>query len=655
MSGWQEENQAVLATAVARVRAALEAHIARAEAGETRAAAAAEPGGEPPEGSALDVLVSTFDLSPFERDVVVLCAGLELDATFAPLCARAQGDPQRAHPTFGLALAVLPGAEWEALAPSGALRHWRLIEVGAGPALTASPLRIDERILHYLVGVETRDERLAGLVAPVTEAGELVGSHREIAQRVAATWARTAGTPEFPVVQLCGEETTGKRAIAAAVCEMLELELHALRADALPTGAGELNDLIRLWEREAALGRSALLLDCDEVDPGDAAREGAVLRWMDAVRGALLLSTRQRRRPRQSPLLTFDVEKPTPAEQRAVWRAALGEAAPSLNGQVDHLVSQFNLNAPTIHAAYAGALGRVTADGGAAPAPEVFGDALWDTCRMQARPRLEDLAQRIHPAAGWDDLILPAPQVRILREVAGQVRQRSRVYDAWGFAAKSGRGLGITALFAGTSGTGKTMAAEVLALELRLDLYRIDLSAVVSKYIGETEKNLRRVFDAAEEGGAILLFDEADALFGKRSEVKDSHDRHANIEVSYLLQRMEAYRGLAILTTNLKDSLDGAFLRRLRFIVEFPFPSAAERAEIWRRVFPAATPTDGLDVEKLARINLAGGSIRNVALNAAFRAAEAGEPVRMKHLLEAVRAEYAKDHKPLPEAEVRGW
>jgi SpoVK/Ycf46/Vps4 family AAA+-type ATPase len=199
------------------------------------------------------------------------------------------------------------------------------------------------------------------------------------------------------------------------------------------------------------------------------------------------------------------------------------------------------------------------------------------------------------------------------------------------------------------------MAAEVLALELRLDLYRIDLSAVVSKYIGETEKNLRRVFDAAEEGGAILLFDEADALFGKRSEVKDSHDRHANIEVSYLLQRMEAYRGLAILTTNLKDSLDGAFLRRLRFIVEFPFPSAAERAEIWRRVFPAATPTELLDVEKLARINLAGGSIRNVALNAAFLAAEAGEPVRMKHLLEAVRSEYAKDHKPLPEAEVRGW
>jgi SpoVK/Ycf46/Vps4 family AAA+-type ATPase len=199
------------------------------------------------------------------------------------------------------------------------------------------------------------------------------------------------------------------------------------------------------------------------------------------------------------------------------------------------------------------------------------------------------------------------------------------------------------------------MAAEVLAQELRLDLYRIDLSAVVSKYIGETEKNLRRVFDAAETGGAILLFDEADALFGKRSEVKDSHDRHANIEVSYLLQRMEAYRGLAILTTNLKDALDDAFKRRLRFVIEFPFPTPAERSRIWRTVFPAATPVQGLDIEKLARLNLAGGNIRNIALNAAFVAAEADEPVQMRHLLRAARREFAKLEQLLSAAETRDW
>jgi len=217
------------------------------------------------------------------------------------------------------------------------------------------------------------------------------------------------------------------------------------------------------------------------------------------------------------------------------------------------------------------------------------------------------------------------------------------------------RGLGISALFAGPSGTGKTMAGEVLARELRLDLYRIDLSAVVSKYIGETEKNLRRVFDAAEEGGAVLLFDEADALFGKRSEVKDSHDRYANIEVSYLLQRMEAYRGLAVLTSNARDALDNAFLRRIRFVVHFPFPDAGQRAEIWRRVFPAATPTDGLDWARLARLNVAGGNIRNIALSAAFLAADAGEPVRMPHLLRAARAEYAKLEKTLSDAETAGW
>ena len=199
------------------------------------------------------------------------------------------------------------------------------------------------------------------------------------------------------------------------------------------------------------------------------------------------------------------------------------------------------------------------------------------------------------------------------------------------------------------------MAAEVLAGELSLDLYRIDLSSVVSKYIGETEKNLRRVFDAADTGGAILLFDEADALFGKRSDVKDSHDRYANIEVSYLLQRMEAYRGLAILTTNMRSALDAAFLRRLRFIVQFPFPDAIQRAQIWRQVFPKNAPTCGLNPDRLAQLNVAGGNIRNMALTAAFIAADRNEPVGMSHVLLAARSEYAKLEKPLTESEIAEW
>jgi SpoVK/Ycf46/Vps4 family AAA+-type ATPase len=283
---------------------------------------------------------------------------------------------------------------------------------------------------------------------------------------------------------------------------------------------------------------------------------------------------------------------------------------------------------------------------------------IWDLCRRRLRSALDGLASRIDSNLTWDDLVLPAAQKAILHVLAGQLRQRSLVYEQWGFAAKSQRGLGISALFYGPSGVGKTMAAEVLAGELKLDLYHIDLSRVVSKYIGQTEANLRRVFDAAEENGAILLFDEADSLFGVRSQVKDSHDRYANIEVSYLLQRMESYRGLAILTTNMRQALDQAFLRRIRFSVEFPFPNAAQRAQIWQGVFPAATRTEGLDFERLAHLRIAGGSIRNIALNAAFLAAEGGgdQPtVRMSHLQQAAQSEYAKLERRLTPTEAEAW
>ena len=233
---------------------------------------------------------------------------------------------------------------------------------------------------------------------------------------------------------------------------------------------------------------------------------------------------------------------------------------------------------------------------------------------------------------------------------------RAQVYEAWGFGRSMNRGRGISALFAGASGTGKTMAAEILAHELHLDLYRIDLAGVVSKYIGETEKNLRQVFDAAEQAGAILFFDEADALFGKRTEVKDSHDRYANIEVNYLLQRMEEYRGLAILATNRKSFLDQAFLRRLRFLVDFPFPDAADRRRIWERVFPASAEVERLDFGALARLEIPGGNIRNIAVNAAFLAATEGRPIGMGHVLAAARREYAKIDKLATDAELDlGW
>jgi len=313
-------------------------------------------------------------------------------------------------------------------------------------------------------------------------------------------------------------------------------------------------------------------------------------------------------------------------------------------------VAQFNLSAAAISSINS----KVTSDWQGFEGNRNLHTAglLWESCCAYSRPGLEVLAQRINPAAGWDDLILPDQQKSALKEIVMHVRQRARVYEDWGFGKKGSRGLGISALFSGESGTGKTMASEVLAKELNLDLYRIDLSQVVNKYIGETEKNLKRIFDAAEDGGAILLFDEADALFGKRSEVKDSHDRYANIEVSYLLQRMEAYRGLAILTTNMKSALDKAFMRRIRFVVHFPFPDAILRKEIWQHVFPENTPHDNLEWEKLSHMNLAGGNIRNIALSASFIAADEGVAVSMAHIAVAARNEYAKLEKPMSTGEL---
>ena len=645
---WTEANQHHLVMALSEVRHALELHRDRRESlPGPELPLPGEPWPEELPAPALESLVATFGLSPFERALLLVCAGIELDGTFPGLCAAAQGDPALRYPTFALALAALEGAHWSALAPDGPLRRWRLIELLEQPPtpLTASPLRVDERVLHYLAGVPISDPRLAGLIESVSP-DDPVPSHRALAERVAAAWS--GSSDPWSVIQLCGEDEATRRAVTGAACAAAGLDLRALSADLIPANAAELDGLLRLWEREAVFSGSALYVDGEAVDHADYRAVATVNRFLERVNCPLVLGTRDRWRPLRRRTLTFDLQAPTRDEQRGLWRAALGDAAGQLNGRVDQLVAQFQLGGTAIRTSTAEAL----ATGGASGA---LAERLWDAGRAQARSRLDDLAQRIEPSAGWDELVLPEPERRRLVEIVDQVAHRTLVYDEWGFGRRGSRGLGISALFAGPSGTGKTLAAEVMASALRLDLYRIDLSSVVSKYIGETEKNLRRVFDAAEGGGAILFFDEADALFGKRSEVKDSHDRYANIEINYLLQRMESYRGLAILATNMKGTLDPAFLRRIRFVVGFPFPDATLRAEIWRRTFPRDAPTAGLDVLKLARLNLAGGNIRNVALNAAFLAAAAGEPVGMDHILAAARHEYAKLEKPLTEAEIGGW
>jgi hypothetical protein len=610
------------------------------------------PASPPPDGGApqphLRCLEQSFSLSPFESDLLLLCAGAEIDADVGRLIAKAQGDPSRSALTFGLALARLPGAHWSAIGPEAALRRWRLIDLGTGASVTQAPLRIDERVLHFLLGFGAFDERLAALMTPLAApSGEaLPPSHAALAEAVAATWASAERGAAPPIVQLCGARADCAP-IAAAAARRLDLAAALIAADRLPAGAADLDSFVRLWERESALsGVGVLVLDLEESAPaeGETPRtRGVVGALLDRLTGPTILRDREPRRPGARPLANFDVPHPTHAEQLALWRASLGAAVPAA-GELDRTVDQFSL-APTDIAAI-GAEARAIAS----PPP-----SLWDLCRRHMRGALDGLAERVESKLKWDDLVLPDAQKRLLTDIAAQLRGRSTVYDRWGFGETSRRGRGVSALFHGPSGAGKTMAAEVLASELRLDLYHIDLSRVVSKYIGETEANLRRVFDAAEDNGAILLFDEADSLFGARSEVKDSHDRYANIEVSYLLQRMESYRGLAILTTNMRTRIDPAFLRRLRFSIAFPFPDVAERAEIWRRIFPRGADTKGLDVDKLANLRLAGGNIRNIALNAAFLAVNAEEPVQMRHVRAAAEAEYAKLERRLTQAESEAW
>lgn len=657
---WQDQNRLFLLAELSSLMEHLEL-----EEGEARQA---EP--EAPEGAglkdlraamerppALERLAGIFGLSPFERGVLLLCAGIELDGGVAERLAAVLGSDSPA-PTFGLALARLPGAHWSALSPGSPLRGWRLLEPTGSGLLTQRVLRIDERILHYLVGVHYMDERLESLVEAVAPPDDLPTSHRALADEIAGALTRANEEGGLPAVQLVGTDAAAKLQLAAGTSAALGLDLVALRSLVLPSDPAELEGLMRLWRREALLSGRALFLDCDDSGAEDSARKGLATRFIDNLGGVLFVSSRQRRPVRHRPQLIFEVAPPTSEEQRQLWASALGEAAAELNGHLDSLVGQFRLEATALRSAARQALAGLRSRAGSEEppdSPEGLGPLLWNACRRQGRPRLESLAQRIESRMGWGDLVLGAEPKETLRELVVQVRRRALVHERWGFAEKGSRGLGISALFAGVSGTGKTLAAEVLANELQLDLYRIDLAALISKYIGETEKNLSQVFDAAEGGGVVLLFDEADALFGKRSEVKDSHDRYANVEISYLLQRMEAFQGLAILTTNMKSSLDSAFLRRLRSVVDFAFPGPEERAEIWRRVFPRKTPTEGLDFQKLARLNVAGGNIRSIALGAAFAAAHEDRPVAMEHLLQAARSEYRKLEKPLNEAEIRGW
>jgi hypothetical protein len=588
--------------------------------------------------AAVTALRRALGLGEVETEAVMLALAAELDPGAGPRFAAVHDDPRLLSATSGLVAALFDHAVTEVAGlhlSTSPVQRFRILTPGDErvPA-SRRPLRLDARLVDHLCGHNRLDERLTGLVEPLADS-PLPASQRDLASRITG-WLTAPDHAVAPRLNLVGPPGQGREAVAAGVARGLglhPLRLHLERA----AGRAERLELVRLVEREAVLLPALVYVDAPEAVGGDAALEAVARELLDTLGGVLVVGSRDLWEP-AADLVPVAVPVPSATERAELWAAAMGGPVGHLD--LDGLVEQFPLGPDGVRRAVARA--QATADLTTGAPRTLTDDDLWRACRAVVGSELGQLAQRLRPSAGWDQLVLPDDELALLRQVATQVGQRARVYEQWGFGVRLARGRGISALFTGPPGTGKTMAAEVIAAELDLDLYRIDLSAVVSKYIGETEKNLRRIFDAADQGGAILFFDEADALFGKRTEVRDSHDRHANVEINYLLQRMEDYAGLAILATNRKGDLDPAFLRRIRFLVAFPFPKAPYRRRIWATVFPPATPRADLDLDALARLEIAGGNIRNIAVNAAFAAAAAGQPVGMGHLMRAAAHEYRK-------------
>jgi SpoVK/Ycf46/Vps4 family AAA+-type ATPase len=529
------------------------------------------------------------------------------------------------------------------LMPEAPLRRYQLVQYAGTGAAAVRAIATDDRMTDYLDGFNRLDEHVLELIRPVT-ALPLAPAREAQALEMFELLGPPARRTRWQGVNLFGPHGSARVALAHALAGRMGLRLYRVDVSRLPAGGGERAEMLRLLAREAILAQIALYAEADESDEGGVA--GAFADFVDRIPVFFVAGSRTRLRSSRE-LLAVPMAPLDPVNRKVMWQRALDGAGPALAAQTDAVVEQFEFGPEMVMQAVSAAevKSRLRGD------QTISAGDLWDACREQSSWELRQLAHPIRPVYMWADIVVPEEVRRQLREIAAQVTYRTRVYREWGFGAKLARGRGISALFSGVSGTGKTMAAEILANDLNLDLYGVDLAGVVSKYIGETEKNLRRIFDAAERSGAILFFDEADALFGKRTEVKDSHDRFANIEINYLLQRMEEYRGLSILATNRKQDVDRAFLRRIRFLVDFPFPEAEQRLLIWQRVFPPETPLGVLDYDMLSRMEIAGGNIRNIALSAAFLAAEGSESLGMPHLVRAARREYTKMDKMLSDAE----
>ena len=575
----------------------------------------------------LDEIVRGFGLSDFERAVLLLACGPDLvgDVTGELLEATGSG-----RISFGACLARLPEAHWDALTPQAPLRHWDMVRLSEPDAVLTSPLVPAERLLHHIVGAGYVDDPLAVISQPLAAADWLPPTLREYADQVVQQWRD--GNP----VILTGPQPDNVEAVAAAAATSAGLVPRLMGLNDLPNNPHDLALQLRRMVRETVLGGVAWLIDLDApgVSTDSLSRalsvcDAPVVLCSSSIAPELADFTRRG-------ISHVKVTRLGVGERRTSLASALRRhGAVATENDIDEATGLFDLPIRDIEG-----VAREVASG----------STVWSASRQRPRRALGALAQVRVAQSPWSSLVLPTAQLEQLHALTNAVRHRSTVLDTWGFADRLGRGLGTTALFTGPSGTGKTLAAEVIATELGLDLVQVDLSQVVSKYIGETEKQLARLFDTAEDGGMVLLFDEADALFGKRSEVKDSHDRYANLEVGYLLQRLEAFAGLAVLTTNARGSLDQAFTRRLSTVVTFPYPDRDARLRMWQGMFPENTPLEAFEPESLAVSDLAGGGIASAALQAAYLAAGDDGPITMEHLRQAVRWELAKSGRSTPSA-----
>jgi SpoVK/Ycf46/Vps4 family AAA+-type ATPase len=608
-------------------------------------------------------LVRAFDLSEFEKGAVVICAAAELDAKYERLYAYLQDDLTKKKPTIGLILNLLCDDPLESMksrgyfAPHGTLLKRRIMEVffeDSGPSLS-SAIRLDPEVLAYILGEETRPEKPKGRTDLPLE--DLFSE--KLRATVKNLILHLRGCEGGKICLLQGPPGAGKKAVAELMCREIGLSLHPIDLAALATREGNFEAALSRSFRDVILRGSAAYLEGLDImnsDPNGSHRRGAVFRSLEDFTGLAFVATQDAEDPlgldgrRQMDLFRVEVPSQDYAMRKRIWerhlKDRLGEGPDESSGEgadedlAGQLAGKFRFTAGQIDEAVAAARNRALQEGREKMSPGDF----YEGCRSMSSRGLSSLARKIDPKYTWEDIVLPEDKMRQLREIQVHVRHKGLVYHDWGFEEKLSLGRGLNVLFSGPSGTGKTMAAEVIAKELEIDLYKIDLSMVVSKYIGETEKNLNKIFKEAERSNAILFFDEADALFGKRSEVKDAHDRYANVEIGYLLQKMEEHEGIAILATNLGKNIDDAFLRRMHFIVEFPFPEEEYRLRIWGGLTPKIAPiSEDVDFQFLAKkFKISGGNIKNVMINAAFLAAEDSKVITMEHVILATRDEFLK-------------